>query len=105
MHGYDDDKAKVIARLRRIEGQVHAITQMVEDNKYCIDVLTQISASNSALKSVALILLDDHLNHCVRQAAVQGGEIVNADVRKQEHIYRRLKMVEYWEPCLNKWEL
>ena len=55
MHGYDEDKAKVIARLRRIEGQVRAITQMVEDDKYCIDILTQISASNSALKSVALI--------------------------------------------------
>ena len=64
MHGYDEDKAKVIARLRRIEGQVRAITQMVEDDKYCIDILTQISASNSALKSVALLLLDDHLNHC-----------------------------------------
>ena len=61
MHGYDEDKAKVIARLRRIEGQVRAITQMVEDDKYCIDILTQISASNSALKSVALLLLDDHL--------------------------------------------
>ena len=72
MHGYDEDKAKVIARLRRIEGQVRAITQMVEDDKYCIDILTQISASNSALKSVALLLLDDHLNHCVRQASIQG---------------------------------
>lgn len=65
-------KAKVIARLRRIEGQVRAITQMVEDDKYCIDILTQISASNSALKSVALLLLDDHLNHCV-PAGVDSG--------------------------------
>lgn len=55
MHGYDRRQAKVIARLRRIEGQVRAITQMVEDDKYCIDILTQISASNSALKSVAVI--------------------------------------------------
>ena len=77
MHGYDEDKAKVIARLRRIEGQVRAITQMVEDDKYCIDILTQISASNSALKSVALLLLDDHLNHCVRQASIQGGEVAD----------------------------
>lgn len=82
MHGYDDDKAKVIARLRRIEGQVHAITQMVEDDKYCIDVLTQISASNSALKSVALILLDDHLNHCVRQAAVRAVKLPIASLRR-----------------------
>ena len=49
MHGYDEDKAKVIARLRRIEGQVRAITQMVEDDKYCIDILTQISASNGVI--------------------------------------------------------
>ena len=90
MHGYDDDKAKVIARLRRIEGQVHAITQMVEDNKYCIDVLTQISASNSALKSVALILLDDHLNHCVRQAAVQGGEVTDSKLEEASAAIARL---------------
>ena len=81
MHGYDEDKAKVIARLRRIEGQVRAITQMVEDDKYCIDILTQISASNSALKSVALLLLDDHLNHCVRQASIQGGEVADEKLR------------------------
>ena len=80
MHGYDEDKAKVIARLRRIEGQVRAITQMVEDDKYCIDILTQISASNSALKSVALLLLDDHLNHCVRQASIQGGEVADENL-------------------------
>ena len=90
MHGYDDDKAKVIARLRRIEGQVHAITQMVEDNKYCIDVLTQISASNSALKSVALILLDDHLNHCVRQAAVQSGEVADSKLEEASAAIARL---------------
>ena len=86
MHGYDDDKAKVIARLRRIEGQVHAITQMVEDDKYCIDVLTQISA----LKSVALILLDDHLNHCVRQAAVQGGEVADSKLEEASAAIARL---------------
>ena len=72
MHGYDEDKAKVIARLRRIEGQVRAITQMVEDDKYCIDILTQISASNSALKSVALLLLDDR-SQPLRAAGVDSG--------------------------------
>lgn len=90
MHGYGHDKAKVIARLRRIEGQVHAITQMVEDDKYCIDVLTQISASNSALKSVALILLDDHLNHCVRQAAAEGGEVADEKLSEVEKVISRL---------------
>ena len=90
MHGYDEDKAKVIARLRRIEGQVRAVTQMVEDDKYCIDILTQISASNSALKSVALLLLDDHLNHCVRQAAVQGGEVADGKLAEASAAIARL---------------
>jgi len=89
MHGYDEDKAKVIARLRRIEGQVRAITQMVED-KYCIDILTQISASNSALKSVALLLLDDHLNHCVRQASIQGGEVADEKLAEASAAIARL---------------
>ena len=67
-HGYADDQKNIIARLNRIEGQVRGIKQMTEDGEYCIDILTQISAANSALKSVALLLLDDHLNHCVEQA-------------------------------------
>ena len=89
MHGYDEDKAKVIARLRRIEGQVRAITQMVEDDKYCIDILTQISASNSALKSV-LLLLDVHLNHCVRQASIQGGEVADEKLAEASAAIARL---------------
>ena len=76
MHGYDEDKAKVIARLRRIEGQVRAITQ--------------ISASNSALKSVALLLLDDHLNHCVRQASIQGGEVADEKLAEASAAIARL---------------
>ena len=83
MHGYDEDKAKVIARLRRIEGQVRAITQMVEDDKYCIDILT-------ALKSVALLLLDDHLNHCVRQASIQGGEVADEKLAEASAAIARL---------------
>lgn len=112
MHGYDEDKAKVIARLRRIEGQVRAITQMVEDDKYCIDILTQISASNSALKSVALLLLDDHLNHCVRQASIQGGEVADENLRRlprplrvssnRDEFYRHSPSMTYWVPCLSK---
>ena len=86
MHGYDEDKAKVIARLRRIEGQVRAITQMVEYDKYCIDILTQISASNS----VALLLLDDHLNHCVRQASIQGGEVADEKLAEASAAIARL---------------
>jgi CsoR family transcriptional regulator, copper-sensing transcriptional repressor len=61
-------------RLRRIEGQVRGIARMIEEDKYCIDVLTQVSAVNSALRSVALNLLDEHLNHCVTRAVAEGGD-------------------------------
>ena len=90
MHGYGDDKAKVLTRLRRIEGQVRAIEQMVENDRYCIDVLTQISASTSALRSVALLLLDDHLNHCVRQAAADGGEVADEKLAEASDAIARL---------------
>lgn len=90
MHGYDGDKAKVVARLRRVEGQVHAIAQMVDDDRYCIDVLTQISAANSALKSVAMLLLDDHLNHCVRKAAAEGGTVADEKLAEVSAAIARL---------------
>ncbi|MBT1181756.1 metal-sensitive transcriptional regulator [Bifidobacterium sp. CP2] len=90
MHGYGDDKAKVLARLRRIEGQVRAVEQMVQDDKYCIDVLTQISAANSALKSVALLLLDDHLGHCVREASMQGGDVADDKLAEASAAIARL---------------
>jgi CsoR family transcriptional regulator, copper-sensing transcriptional repressor len=63
--GYSEDKAAVLKRLARIEGQVRGIAKMVEDDRYCIDVLTQINAVQSATESVALRLLDDHVRHCV----------------------------------------
>lgn len=70
-HGYRSRKTTTL-RLRRIEGQVRGIARMIEEDKYCIDVLTQISAVNSALRSVALNLLDEHLNHCVTRAVASG---------------------------------
>ncbi|MFM7030847.1 MAG: metal-sensitive transcriptional regulator [Micrococcales bacterium] len=73
-NGYISDKAKYQRQLRRIEGQVRGVLKMVEEDKYCIDVLTQISAITSSLESVALALLDDHLNHCVKGAVESGGE-------------------------------
>jgi len=73
MRGYYDDKDDYLARLRRVEGQVRGLQRMVEDDKYCIDILTQISAANSALKQVALGLLDDHIRHCV----VEDGKSTN----------------------------
>jgi CsoR family transcriptional regulator, copper-sensing transcriptional repressor len=73
MHGYTEKKGAVAKRLRRIEGQVRGLERMVEEDAYCIDVLTQISAVNRALQAVALELLDDHLSHCVAEALSQGG--------------------------------
>ena len=64
-HGYSADKDKLTARLRRIEGQVRGVEKMIEDDRYCIDVVTQISAIQAALDKVALELLDDHARHCV----------------------------------------
>jgi DNA-binding FrmR family transcriptional regulator len=73
-HGYSANKESYAKRLRRIEGQVRGIAKMIDDDKYCIDILTQISAVNSALQSVALGLLDEHLHHCVSDAVAAGGE-------------------------------
>ncbi len=73
MPGYDLDKDDLLRRLRRIEGQVRGIAQMVEDDRYCIDVLTQVSAATKALQGVALGLFDDHLRHCVAEAVSEGG--------------------------------
>ncbi|HPY23276.1 MAG TPA: metal-sensitive transcriptional regulator [Mycobacterium sp.] len=72
--GYSADKENYARRLKRIEGQVRGIGKMIDEDKYCIDVLTQISAVTSALQSVALGLLDEHLKHCVSHAVAEGGE-------------------------------
>ena len=76
--GYHDDKAAVLARLKRIEGQVRGLQRMVDDDTYCIDVLTQVSAATKALQSVAVQLLDDHLRHCVTHA-MQSDDDVESD--------------------------
>ena len=73
-HGYSQQKDNYAKRLRRIEGQVRGIARMIEEDKYCIDVLTQVSAVNSALRSVALNLLDEHRSHCVTRAVAEGGD-------------------------------
>jgi CsoR family transcriptional regulator, copper-sensing transcriptional repressor len=72
--GYVADKQAVLRRLARIEGQVRGLRRMVEDEAYCIDVLTQIAAVDKALDRVALTLLADHTNHCVRDALARGGD-------------------------------
>lgn len=73
MPGYSMTKDDYIKRLRRIEGQVRGLQRLVEDDTYCIDVLTQISAVSSALQGVALGLVNEHLHHCVADAVVEGG--------------------------------
>ena len=69
-HGYD--KEALVKRLHRIEGQVRGIERMVEDDRYCIDILTQVAAVNTALESLAFKVLDDHVNHCVSDALSSG---------------------------------
>lgn len=73
MPGYAKDKLRIQARLRRIEGQVRGIQRMVDEDRYCIDVLTQLNATSAALESVALQLLADHTEHCVAEAIRSGG--------------------------------
>jgi CsoR family transcriptional regulator, copper-sensing transcriptional repressor len=67
VRGYEGHKEDVLARLARVEGQVRGLRRMIEEDAYCIDVLTQVSAATSALKKVAVGLLDDHIRHCVRE--------------------------------------
>jgi DNA-binding FrmR family transcriptional regulator len=89
-HGYISNKDDYLKRLRRIEGQARGLQGMVTDEKYCIDILTQISAMTSALQSVALGLLDDHLNHCVVDAAAAGGAQADAKMREASAAIARL---------------
>jgi DNA-binding FrmR family transcriptional regulator len=88
--GYSEDKVAVLARLRRIEGQVRGLSRMVEEDTYCIDVLTQVSATTRALESVALKLLDEHLAHCVVDAARAGGDDADVKVREAADAIARL---------------
>ena len=89
-HGYVDDKQALLARLRRAEGQVRGIARMVDEDAYCIDILTQLSAITKALESVALTLLEDHLGHCVAQAAAEGGEVSAAKLQEASAAIARL---------------
>ena len=73
MPGYIDGKADYLRRLRRIEGQIRGLQRMVDDDVYCIDILTQVSAATKSLQSVALGLLEDHMGHCLVEAARAGG--------------------------------
>jgi DNA-binding FrmR family transcriptional regulator len=88
--GYHDTKDAHLKRLRRIEGQVRGIARMVEEDQYCIDVLTQVSAATKALQAVALGLLDEHLSHCVVDAVAAGGEERDAKLQEASAAIARL---------------
>lgn len=88
--GYAADKAAYEKRLRRIEGQIRGIARMVGDDAYCIDILTQVSAATKALQAVALGLLEDHMSHCVRQAAAEGGPEADAKIQEAAQAVARL---------------
>ncbi|HEY3810484.1 MAG TPA: metal-sensitive transcriptional regulator [Acidimicrobiales bacterium] len=90
MYGYALDKDAYQKRLRRIEGQVRGLQAMVDEDRYCIDIITQISAVNRALQEVALGLLDQHLGHCVRQAVEAGGPEAEAKVAEASAAIARL---------------
>jgi DNA-binding FrmR family transcriptional regulator len=81
--GYTKDKAELIKRLHRIEGQVRGVERMVEGDRYCIDILTQIAAVNTALESLAFQILDDHVRHCVA-GALQSGDTADAATKTEE---------------------
>jgi DNA-binding FrmR family transcriptional regulator len=89
-HGYINRKDDYLKRLRRIEGQARGLQRMVEDEKYCIDILTQVSAMTKALQAVSLGLLEEHLSHCVVQAAQQGGREADEKIREASDAIARL---------------
>jgi CsoR family transcriptional regulator, copper-sensing transcriptional repressor len=90
VYGYSENKDDYLRRLRRIEGQVRGLQRMIEQDKYCIDILTQVAAATRALQSVALGLLDEHLNHCVTEAVAEGGDTAAVKVREASDAIARL---------------
>jgi DNA-binding FrmR family transcriptional regulator len=90
MHGYSGDKQAYLTRLRRIEGQIRGLQRMVDEDTYCIDVLTQVSAATRALQAVALGLLEDHIGHCVKEAVEGGGPEADAKVKEASAAIARL---------------
>ncbi|MFD8532726.1 metal-sensitive transcriptional regulator [Streptosporangium canum] len=90
MAGYSDTKQDHLRRLRRIEGQARGLQRMVEEDKYCIDILTQVSAANRALQSFALVLLEEHLAHCLADATAKGGPEAEAKIKEASDAIARL---------------
>ena len=89
-HGYISDKERYLGRMKRIEGQARGIAKMIDEEKYCIDILTQVSAVTSALKSVSLELLAEHMSHCVVRAAQAGGQEAEDKISEANQAIARL---------------
>ena len=92
-YGYVEEKEALVKRLHRVEGQVRGIERMVEDERYCIDILTQIAAATTALETVAFKILDEHVNHCVAGALESGDADVAAEKSREllEAVHRFLR--------------
>ncbi|HEV2345858.1 MAG TPA: metal-sensitive transcriptional regulator [Actinocrinis sp.] len=89
-YGYSAHKDDYLKRLRRIEGQIRGLQRMVDEDTYCIDILTQVSAATKALQSVAIGLLEEHLAHCVADAVAEGGDTADAKVKEAADAIARL---------------
>lgn len=89
-HGYAHHKDDHLRRLKRIEGQARGLQRMISEDVYCIDILTQVSATTKALESFALALLEEHLNHCVAQAVAEGGDIAQEKLTEASAAIARL---------------
>jgi CsoR family transcriptional regulator, copper-sensing transcriptional repressor len=90
VHGYHERRDELQARLRRIEGQVRGLQRMIDEDRYCIDVLTQISSTTRALQGVALSMLDEHVRHCVRDAIGQGPDAADDKITEALDVIARL---------------
>ncbi|MEE1792981.1 metal-sensitive transcriptional regulator [Streptomyces sp. BE308] len=90
MAGYSTHKQNELKRLRRVEGQVRGLQRMVEEDTYCVDVLTQVAATTRALQSFALQMLDEHMDTCVRAAVAEGGEDGNMKLKEAGDAIARL---------------
>ncbi|GDY28378.1 metal-sensitive transcriptional regulator [Gandjariella thermophila] len=90
MRGYSEHKDDHLRRLRRIEGQIRGLHRMIENDEYCIDVLTQITAATRALQAVSISLIDEHLRHCVSEAMAEGGALAEEKITEASNAIARL---------------
>ncbi|GAA2780708.1 metal-sensitive transcriptional regulator [Saccharopolyspora taberi] len=90
MRGYTEDKDGYLKRLRRIEGQIRGLQRMIDEDEYCIDILTQVGAATKALQAVSLGLIEQHLEHCVAEAVAEGGAVAEEKLREANDAIVRL---------------